>query len=347
MIATSDNIKTVNKKTIVSFFKEMNATKTSDVKNVLENYCDENIIVNITSPFEEINGIESFYNEFCQPLLSSFPDLENQPYILIGSDYEGKNYVSCTGNLVGTFKVDWLSIPATNQPTWLRFTILFRIENNKIIKAWYFFDMLDIIRQAGFNLFPNKGIELVPPAPMTNDGILNYDTNSDEGEKTLNLINNMLDGLSNYDGKSVDSMGQERFWDTKNMMWYGPSGIGTTRGLKGFQNNHQLPFLKAFPTRGMLPKTQEDQFCQLGDGNYAFDFGFPLMYGTHLGNDWLGLEATGNKITMRVLDFWRREDGKLKENWVMIDMVDILNQLGIDVFEMLKTEVQKRNNKIC
>ena len=125
------------------------------------------------------------------------------------------------------------------------------------------------------------------------------------------------------------------------------SGIGTTRGLKGFQKNHQMPFLKAFPTRGMLPKTQEDQFCQLGDGNYAFDFGFPLMYGTHLGDDWLELSATGKKVTMRVLDFWRKKDGKLKENWVMIDMVDILSQLGIDVFELLKTEVQKRNNNLC
>tara|TARA_Y100000385_G_C13108988_1_gene650765 strand:+ start:9804 stop:10847 length:1044 start_codon:yes stop_codon:yes gene_type:complete len=347
MIASAKNITTTNKNVIVSFFKEMNATKTSNVKNVLENYCDKNIIVNITSPFEEMKGIESFFNEFWMPLFSSFLDTEFQPYILIGDDYEERNYVSCTGNFVGTFKEDWLQIPASNQPTSLRYTALFRIENSKIIKAWYFFDMLYIIRQAGFNLFPNRGKELVPPAPMTNDGILNHDTNSVEGQDTLNLINNMLDGLSGYDGKSLDSMGQERFWDTKNMMWYGPSGIGTTRGLKGFQKNHQMPFLKAFPTRGMLPKTQEDQFCQLGDGNYAFDFGFPLMYGTHLGDDWLGLSATGKKITMRVLDFWRKEDGKLKENWVMIDIVDILSQLGIDVFKILKTEVQKRNNNLC
>tara|TARA_B110000091_G_C13818656_1_gene479371 strand:+ start:3194 stop:4225 length:1032 start_codon:yes stop_codon:yes gene_type:complete len=334
--------KTQNKNLISSFFKEMNEAKNSDVKNVLKNYFDENSTINITSPFKELKGINQFNDAFWQPLLTSFPDLENQPYILVGDDYEEKSYVSCTGNFIGTFTEDWLEIPATKQPVWLRYTALFRLEKNKIIKAWYFFDIIDIIRQVGFNLFPNRGIELVPPAPMTRDGIIGGDINSIEGKTTLDLINNMLEGLSNYDGKSLDSMEQERFWDTKNMMWYGPSGIGTTRGLKGFQKNHQMLFLKAFPTRGMLPKTQEDQFCQLGDGNYAFDFGFPLMYGTHLGNDWLGLSSTGKKITMRVLDFWRKEDGKLKENWVMIDMVDILNQLGIDVFELLKTEVQKR-----
>ena len=46
MIIRSRDITTNNKKTIVSFFKEMNATKTSDAKNVLENYCDKNIRLN-------------------------------------------------------------------------------------------------------------------------------------------------------------------------------------------------------------------------------------------------------------------------------------------------------------
>ena len=333
-IVTNKNL--AHKQLISSFFKEMEKGNTSDTKEILKNYFHDDVVVNFTRPIEELKGIDVFHDVFWKPIFSSFPDIQNQPYILIGGDYEGRSYVSCTGNFIGTFKKEWLGIPPTNQPTWLRYTTLFRIENNKIIKAWYFFDLLDVIRQAGFNLFPNKGIELVPPAPMSRDGVLNYDTDPIEGKITLDLINNMLDGLSDYDGKSVESMAQERFWDTKNMMWYGPSGIGTTRGLKGFQKNHQLPFLKAFPTRGMLPKTEEDQFCQLGDGNYAFDFGFPLMYGTHLGDDWLELSATSKKVTMRVLDFWRRDGNRLIENWVMIDIVDILYQLGIDVFEKLK-----------
>ena len=326
-----------HKKMVQSFFKEMNNTNSSktNTNQVLNKYLDKNITLNITKPYKEIKGVKGYANDFWQPLLQSFPDLENQPYILIGGEYDGKNYVSCTGNFIGTFKKEWHGIPPTNQPTWLRYTALFRIENDKITKAYYFFDMLDVMRQAGFNFFPNRGIEHVPPQPMTDDGIVTYKTNKADGQKTLDLINAMLDGLGEYDGKSLQSMAQTRFWDEKNMMWYGPSGIGTTRGLKGFQENHQVPFLTAFPTRGMLAKTEEDQFCQLGDGNYAFDFGFPLMYGTHLGDDWLGLSATGKKVTMRVLDFWRREDDKLVENWVMIDMIDILEQLGIDVFQRL------------
>ena len=33
-------------------------------------------------------------------------------------------------------------------------------------------------------------------------------------------------------------------------MWYGPSGIGTTRGYKEFEDFHQDPFLEIFPKFG-------------------------------------------------------------------------------------------------
>lgn len=325
-----------NKKLITSFFKEMNVTKKEDVKNVLNTYFDKNSSVGITSPFEELNGLDAFNSSFWTPLLNAFPDIEYQPYILLGGAYEERNYVSCTGNFIGTFKKDWAGIPANQQPIWLRFAAHFIIEDNKIVKAWFFIDMLSVIRQAGFTLFPNKGVEIIPPAPMTGDGIVDYKTLPDQSKKTLDLTNAMLEGLCSYDGKSLESMGQERFWDEKNMMWYGPSGIGTTRGLKGFQKNHQVPFITAFPDRGITEKQGEDHFTQIGEGNYSCDFGFPAMYGTHTGDGWLGLKATGKRITLRVVDYWRREGDHLKENWVFIDMPHVLKQLGIDVFKELK-----------
>ena len=132
---------------------------------------------------------------------------------------------------------------------------------------------------------------------MTGDGIVIYPSHKREGQHTLDLTNAMLDALGEYDGKTLSSMGQERFWDVQNMMWYGPSGIGTTRGLKGFQDYHQIPFLEAFPDRGITPKKGKDYFTQIGDGNYSCDFGFPAMYGSHHGDGWLGVAATGKKIT--------------------------------------------------
>ena len=61
------------------------------------------------------------------------------------------------------------------------------------------------------------------------------------------------------------------------------------------------------------------------------------MNGKHTGDGWLGLKPTNKSFTMIVMDFWRRDGDKLIENWVMIDMIDVLEQFNIDVFQLLKT----------
>jgi hypothetical protein len=38
---------------------------------------------------------------------------------------------------------------------------------------------------------------------------------------------------------------------------------------------------------------------------------------------------------MRSLDFWRVEDGLIRENWVLVDLLDIYRQVGIDIFARL------------
>jgi hypothetical protein len=36
------------------------------------------------------------------------------------------------------------------------------------------------------------------------------------------------------------------------------------------------------------------------------------------------------------LDFWRCEKGLIRENWVLIDLLDVYDQLGIDVLERMR-----------
>lgn len=331
-----------HKKMVLSFINEMNETivNKSDNQPIFEQYFSENITTNISKPFNETHGIKGYVNDFWQPFIHAFPDVENQPYILIGGEYDGKQCVSCTGNFIGTFQNEWLGIPPTNQPTWIRYGANFIIEDGKIAKIWYFLDTLDVMRQAGFSLFPIKGLAHIPPAPMTGDGIITDKTDPKETQKTFDLTNAMIDGLLEYDGKNIDSMAQERFWEAQNMMWYGPAGIGTTKGLKGFQDNHQIPFLKAFPNRGVLEAHEMDSYTNIADGNYSCHFGFPVMNGKHTGDGWLGLKASNQDFTIRVMDFWRREGDRLKENWVFIDMIDLLAQFGVDVFKMLKEQLK-------
>jgi predicted ester cyclase len=331
-----------HKKLVVDLFKELNASVVSeqDAIDTFNNYMTPEALLHISRPFEPISGSRQIMSKFWTPLLKSFPDLEIEPYIVMAGEYEGRQSVSCTGNMIGTFRRPWLGIPANDQPTWIRFGAQFTIVENKIAQAWMFLDVIDVMRQAGINIFPNRGIDWIPPAPATGDGIISYPTKQEESKKSVDLVNAMLDGLLSYDRKSLDSMGQERFWDIQNMMWYGPSGIGTTKGLKGFQKNHQGPFLNAFPDRGILPKDESAHFSQTADGDYVCDFGFPAMYASHTGNDWLGFDATDKKVTMRVMDFWRREGNRLKENWVFIDIIDLAEQLGMDVFDEMKKRIE-------
>ncbi|MEL6888105.1 MAG: polyketide cyclase, partial [Pseudomonadota bacterium] len=42
------------------------------------------------------------------------------------------------------------------------------------------------------------------------------------------------------------------------------------------------------------------------------------------------------KIAMHSLDFWRLEHGLIRENWVMVDLLHMYDQLGVDVLARMR-----------
>ena len=46
---------------------------------------------------------------------------------------------------------------------------------------------------------------------------------------------------------------------------------------------------------------------------------------------------------MRSVDFWRVENGLIRENWVMVDLLHMYSQIGIDVFARLREFNKARN----
>lgn len=50
--------------------------------------------------------------------------------------------------------------------------------------------------------------------------------------------------------------------------------------------------------------------------------------GTHQG-EFNGIPATGKSIKLAYMDIWRLENGKATENWVQMDMMGLLQQLGV------------------
>jgi predicted ester cyclase len=328
--------RTNNKKLIYDFSKSIGKLSNSSIDNFVSQYFHDNALWYGPHPINELKGSSSISNEFYKPLLNSFPDVQKNDVFLTGGifakDHNQNEWVSTMGNFVGTFEKDYLGIPATQNVVWIRFGEFNRIKDGKIVETRIILDLLDLIRQAGIKFINALGKEVFCPPPATLDGIFLGQADNNESDKTLKLVETMLyQGLKDdYHENGVYGMGMEKYFH-KNFMWYGPGGTGTTRGLKGFLDYHCDPFCNGIPDWN-----GGNHLTRFAEGHFCSFVGWPSIYATHTGNGWLGLPATNKKITMRVMDFYRREGDLLVENWVFIDMIDFLLQVGIDVFDRLE-----------
>ncbi len=280
-------------------------------------------------PFDSISGVEALKSQVWQPLLNAMPDLERRVDILLAGDFKGKQWVASCGHYVGLFKADWLGIPATGRPLWLRFGNFEAIENGRTVEAYTILDIPGAMIQTGcWPLAPPLGKDITMPAPASQDGV-RFTQDLAETDKSLKLVEAMIAGLMRYDRLSLASMGMVDFW-TPDFHWYGPAPIGAMRGHKDYERGHQRPFLRAFPDR-----VGGDHKCRMGDNAYVASTGWPSIRATHLGSGWFGLPQSEKRISMRVMDFWHREGNMLNENWVFIDIPDLCRQLGLDIFQRM------------
>jgi hypothetical protein len=72
------------------------------------------------------------------------------------------------------------------------------------------------------------------------------------------------------------------------------------------------------------------------DADYVAFTAWPGMRMTISGDGWLGIAPSNQAITMRSLDFWRCENGLIRENWVLIDLLHVYHQIGVDVFSRMR-----------
>ena len=282
-------------------------------------------------PVDERSGAAEIADALWRPLRTALPDLQRRVSILIAGVSDDRDLVAVMGHFQGTFTEPLFDIPPTHGVVHVRYGEVHRLTNGTISTTYMIADMLDLMRQAGcYPLAPSLGAEGRWPGPATQDGVRLDVVDPYGGAESLRLVRQMHTGLLKFDGKRLESMDHEQFW-TPDFLWYGPSGIGTTRGPRGFRAHHQIPFLRAFPDRRV-----EHHFGQVGDGNYTVTGGWPSVVATHAGPGFLAMPPTGKRVGMRVMDFYRTEGGLIAENWVPIDMIDLLSQLGVDVFERVR-----------
>jgi predicted ester cyclase len=303
----------------------------SDIRTTAARLLHPQVRFCVAHPVNDLVGVDQVVEEFLLPLARALPDLERRPFIHIPG-YDGDEYwEDGTGYLTGTFAESLYGIPATGKTLYLRYTELVRIEDDKIIECYLIPDFLDAMQQAGvYPLRQSLGHNGLVMPPATLDGMCALEEDGGRGRSSITLIMDMLDCLRRYDGKHLESMDLENYWHP-DFMWYGPGGIGTTRGISGFRAHHQGPFLKAFADRDV-----DHHANTIASGDYVATGGWPHMHGTHTGGDWLGLPPSQVHLSLRVMDIWRREGDRLRENWVAIDIPHMLMQMGLDVFSQMK-----------
>ncbi|MDU8946556.1 ester cyclase [Ovoidimarina sediminis] len=147
--------------------------------------------------------------------------------------------------------------------------------------------------------------------------MLSRDTDLSKTAETRAVIEAMVDGLNDH---RIGDIGE--FFD-KAFTWSGNQGCGTKRGLREFQENWQKPFQAAFHDKVCIDE------ARVYMGEWAAAFG--RQEATH-GGTFMGIPPTGKRVEIRYMDFWKVVDGKIVDNWVMVDFPHVLAQLGTDVF---------------
>ncbi len=331
-----------NKQLVWDYWAQLTPANRASLATIIEQHSTANATWTGPAPIDSLDGAEAVAGTYWEPLFNAFPDLAHDITIFFGGasngradgSPDGREWVCGLGNLTGTFTNDWLTIPANGQRVTLRWSEFCRIQDGKIADTYVLLDIPDLMRQAGYLVMPpDRGEVGLWPAPHHNDGVLRGAQDAAETEKSMQLIRGMVyEGLNSFDETQLESMGMADFF-RQDMQWYGPCGIGSNRSLAAFEQNHQQHWLHAFPNRQV-----QDLDSLFTEGRYMGASGWAGVIATHTGQ-YLDVPATGKQVRFNGIDVWVRDDEKIVENWVFVDMIDLYRQFGIDLFDRLHQQL--------
>lgn len=315
-----------NKKIYANYLKSFDGLNLEDIEAQTAKMFSKKAKINASHPINEATEGIGYFTDIISPISQAFGGFSRQNYVLIGGEYLGTEWVTSTGYFYGHFKKPLFGVPPSNKMAFLRFGEFHKMEAGKIIETYVYLGLAELIIAIGkWPLALSQGYEGVVPGPATHDGILVTDSNPKTSRSSADLVEGMLKRLA------TENAEWKPYWHD-NMVWYGPGGLGTYVTVEAF-DTFQRPFEKTFSGWGDGKKdgiSGVGADCKAGDGDYVFLHGWKMITGVHA-KPFLGIEPTGNRVFMRDCDWWRCSDGKIIENWCMLDTLHLVKQLGIDV----------------
>ncbi|MEM9351238.1 MAG: hypothetical protein AAGA47_13350 [Pseudomonadota bacterium] len=289
--------------------------------------------INVVHPYNRQEGRESYRQQVIFPPLEAFRGLYRRDHIVMSGAFDGSEWISATGYYAGRFTAPWLGIPPTGELAYLRFGEFHRMEGREAVQSYVFLDIPEFMAACG--CWPiaagpgeTRGFRGRIPGPATQDGLA-FPRDQKRGVESAEMVTTMLRALNTPDEA------WRPFWHD-NMAWYGPGAFGSFLGVEAFRS-FQVPFESQFEgwSGGAAGNGMTAHFTRFGDGDYVCSGGWPSLTGINV-KPFLGQAASGERVFMRVCDWWRREGDLLVENWVFVDVPHVLLQLGRDVLGELQ-----------
>ncbi len=283
--------------------------------------------VNIVHPFNDMAGAD-VVSRYLAPLQASFRGLSRTDYMVFGDG----NWVTATGYWRGVFETPFLGLTPTDALSHLRVGEFHRIDDGKAVESYIYLDLPELMIATGQwpDDIPSPAVQPgytgYLPGPATHTGVQWDEGGKDTSKRTLTMVTDMLLKLATEDEA------WRPYWHD-DMLWYGPAAFGSFQGVEDFAA-FQVPFENCFSSwvGGATPGSATKHFARFADGDYVASGGWPSL-NAHQVRPFLGQPSTDKTLFMRVCDWWRRDGDRLKENWVFVDIPDVLRQMGRDLFE--------------
>ncbi|MEM9677589.1 MAG: polyketide cyclase [Pseudomonadota bacterium] len=290
--------------------------------------------IQLGQPFGAMSGPEALWQRVYAPLFASMPDMERRDLILMaGPRWQAEtpqNWVGLGGNFMGTLRAPWLGIPAADAPVFMRYHEYLRLEDGQVVEMQALWDVPQMMLQAGVWPMPAQaGVEWMCPGPRRASGHVTVPWDPKTSERSVRQIWDMLQDVSKGTASTPES-GLGGHWH-EHAMWYGPTGLGSARGHAGIAGKIFQQFRS-----GLSRNTRHlDEGVFFADGPLVAFTGWPSGTAMHTGDGFLGRPATGKELKRCSLDFWSIEDDVIRECWVMVDVIDLYRQMGVDVLNRL------------
>ena len=296
IMASKTSEELANKAIIARYVEATNAGELDLFDNfVVEDYVEHEPIPGQGMGREELKKAYVVFN-------TPFPDLEYVFEDLIG---EGDLVVG-RGVISGTHKGDFMGVPASGKKIRWTGTRLFRLKDGKVTDGWINVDMMAMMQQ--------MGVIPAPPAP---------DPSSLPPAKHVTGAPSTREANKALMRRFIEEVWNKGNMDVADELFHpdhtSPSAPTLPPGAEGTKMIASM-FRNAFPDFHMTI-----DLIVAEDDRVAARF---IETGTHLG-ELFGIPPTGKTVNFSEIGILRIADGKVVESWYDVDMLGMMQQLGV------------------